>query len=668
MTARTLLALSLAAAACGARETPPAAPHPAEAPPAIADSLRLDSLLAETRTRWSVRPLPFTNAFRAGLDQGTRTTSGQPGPRYWQQRVHYRIDAEIDPASGRVTGAETLRYLNQSPDTLRQLVFLLYQNVFSEGVQRVRRVPVTGGVSLERVAVDGRAASAEAQQANGPRYRVDGTIMTLDLPVPLAPGGETSVDIAWSFTVPPRGAPRTGHDDHEAYVVAQWYPQVAVYDDLQGWHARPYWSNGEFYLEYGDFDVTITAPEGWIVAASGTLQNPEEVLSEEVQMRLRRAIEADRAVGIVTADELEAQAATVRDPGGTLTWSFAARDVRDFAFATSNRYVWDAAGVNLPDANGDGVPERVLVNALYRPEAPTWAGRAVDMMRHSVRFHAERWHPYIYPHITAAEGPIGGMEYPMLVFIGNPRDEVGLYSVLSHEIAHQWWAMMVGSNESEFGWMDEGLASYTEDLSVTDRYPRVDAPALTMMSYLSIAGSDQERPIMREGDLYGIGPQYGVATYSKPATLFRALEYVIGQQPMRNALRVYARRWLLKHPTPYDLFHTMEDVAGRDLDWFWWPWFYETATLDHAVARVTADSAETLILIEDLGDAPMPVPVRITFADGTTRDERLPVEPWLDGRVRQLLRIESTARVTQVEIDPDGLLPDVDRSNNVWSG
>jgi hypothetical protein len=616
-----------------------------------------------------VRPLQYTNAFRSALERGTRTTTGQPGPDYWQQRVHYRIDAEINPATGRVTGDETLRYLNQSPDTLRQLVFLLYQNVFSEGVQRVRRVPITGGVTLDRVAIDGRVASDDPQGA-GPRYAVDGTLMYLELPMPLPPGGETSVDIAWSFTVPPRGAPRTGHDQNEAYVVAQWYPQVAVYDDLLGWHARPYWSNGEFYLEYGDFEVSITAPEGWVVAASGTLQNDDEVLTDEVRMRLRRAIDSDRIVGIVTADELDAQATTAQDPGRVLTWRFAARDVRDFAFALSNRYLWDAAGVTVPDADGDGAPERVLVSALYRPKAPTWSN-AVAYMQHALAFHAQRWHAYIYPHITAAEGPIGGMEYPMLVFIGNPRDELGLYSVLSHEIAHQWWAMMVGSNESEHGWMDEGLATFTEDLSVAERFPQAEPRTATLDRYLSIAGRDQERPVMREGDLYGIGPQYGIATYHKPATLFRALEAVIGERTVHRALAVYARRWMLKHPTPWDLFHTIGDVAGRDLDWFWRPWFHETATLDQAIERVittTTETGETVtIVIEDQGEAPMPVPLRLTLADGSVRDETLPVEPWLDGRVRQMLRLVLPSPVRRVEIDPLRLLPDVDRSDNVWN-
>jgi len=616
------------------------------------------------RTRHAVRPVPTSNAFRAAIERGTRTADGRPGPNYWQQRIAYRIEAELDPVTARLSGAETIVYHNNSPDTLREMRFMLYQNAFAPGVQRVRRVPMTGGTRLERVAVEGQQAR-EGRMLTGPlTYVVDGTQMRLSLPRALPPGGSTTVQIAWSQAVPPRGAPRTGHAENEAFVVAQWYPQVAVYDDVNGWHALPYWTNGEFYLEYADFDVTLTLPEGWLVDATGVLQNADDVLPGPVRARVARALAQDSIVNVVTENDVDEGAATERAPGGHLEWRFVARDVRDFAFATSNRYMWDAARAILPDAHGDGRPDTVLVSALYRPQFAAWR-EAAHYTRHAVTFHAERWHPYIYPKVTSAEGPIGGMEYPMFVFIGSPSDSIALYSVISHEVAHQWYPMMVGSNESRYAWQDEGLVTYIEDLSVDDIFPGLDPALASQRAYLRIAGSDIEGEIMRAPDLFGIGPQYGVAAYTKPGTLLRALAGVIGEDRVQEGLRMYAERWLLKHPTPWDFFATLEAAAGRDLDWFWHPWYYETATLDHAVANVQQGTNGAEVVIEDLGDAPMPVLLRITLADGTIVDHELPVEPWLEGHTRQVLRVEG--HVARIEIDPGQWFPDVQRNNNVWS-
>ncbi|MHB1168312.1 MAG: M1 family metallopeptidase [Longimicrobiales bacterium] len=654
MMKRALLAGMLVLSGACATSSPP--------PPVATGPVTVDT--TPLRVRHAVRPVPYTNAFAAAIERGTRTDDGLPGPDYWQQRVQYRIEAELDPATARLSGAETIVYHNNSPDTLRELRFMLYQNAFAPGVQRVRQVPITGGTKLERVMVEGRPAR-EGPVITGPlTYAVSGTQMRLSLPGALPPGGSTTVQIAWSQTVPPRGAPRTGHAENEAFVVAQWYPQVAVYDDVNGWHSIPYWTNGEFYLEYADFDVTLTLPEGWLVDATGVLQNPDEVLPEPVRARVARALTQDSIVHVVTENDVEDGAATERAPGEQLEWRFVARDVRDFAFATSNRYVWDATRAILPDAHGDGRPDTVLVNAFYRPDFPAWREGA-RYTQHAVKFHAENWHPYIYPKITSAEGPIGGMEYPMLVFIGSPSDSVALYSVISHEVAHQWYPMMVGSNESRYAWQDEGLVTYVEDLSVSDIFTGLSPALASQRSYLRIAGSDAEGEIMRAPDLFGIGPQYGVAAYTKPGTMLRALAGVLGEDTVKQGLRMYAERWLLKHPTPWDFFATMEAAAGRDLDWFWHPWFFETATLDQAVTEVRQDVAGAEIVVEDIGSAPMPVLLRITLADGSTVERTLPVEPWLEGRTQQALRVDG--QVTRVEIDPDQWFPDVQRANNVWS-
>lgn len=635
---------------------------------------RTDPLLAvpgdSLRVRWSVRPVPPSRGYTRALAAGTRSATGAPGASYWQQRVRYRIDAELDPKTSRLTGASRVHYHNRSPDTLGVLQVMLYQNAFAEGAERVRQVPVTGGVTLERVTLDGTSLSGGARLGAG--YRVDGTLLYITPAQPLLPGDSAVLEFDWHFTVPPRGAPRTGHADGEAYVVAQWYPQVAMYDDVRGWHDLPYWTNGEFHQPYADYEVALTVPEGWSVSATGVLQNADEVLNERTRARLARALAQDSVVRVVTADDLETGGATVREPGGQLTWRFSAGDVRDFAFAASPRYLWDATRALLPDADGDGREEVVAVHALYRPEAERWH-EAARYMRHSLSYHARAWGPYIYPHVSAAEGPIGGMEYPMLLFIGSPRSPEALYGVLSHELAHQWFPMMVGSNETLYAWQDEGTASYMEDLSAADYFSGSRPALVTQDAYLAIAGRDAERPIMTPPDLFGAGPQYGIAAYSKPASLLRALSRVLGDSVFERGLRTYAERWLLKHPTPWDFFQTFEEVSGRELDWFWSPWYFDTAWLDQAVADVSvveggavAPAERVRITIEDLGTAPMPVELAVTLATGEVLRTTLPVQPWLAGRTTQTVDIDAPARVVRVEIDPERWFPDVARANNAW--
>lgn len=634
-------------------------PNPVPIPDSLFRGPAVEPLAADTaarRPRVAVRPLPVTRAFQQAVAQGTRTAQGTPGPRYWQQRVSYRIEAELDPATARLRGRSAVRYANRSPDTLRTVLVHLYQNAFAEGVQRVRRVPVTGGVTLARVAAEGAALTENARAGAG--YRVDGTLLTVTLPRALAPGDSTLLEFAWQFTVPPQGAPRTGHAQHEAYVVAQWYPQIAVYDDVRGWHDQPYWTNGEFYLEYGDFDVTLTLPVGWVVGATGELQNASDVLSPRTRERLQRALAQDSIVRVVTESELGEGGTTARSASGRLHWRFRARDVRDFAFATSRRYLWDATRV-VPEA---GSP--IAVHALYRPEARTWR-EAANYMRHATAFHS-RWHPYIYPQITAAEGPIGGMEYPMLVFIGAPASAQALYAVLSHEIAHEWFPMMVGSNETLYAWQDEGTVTYLEDLSVAEYFPGSQPALATQDAYLGIANTDQERPVMTPADLFGMGPQYGIAAYTKPGTLLRALRRVLGDETFERALRTYARTWLLKHPTPFDLFHTFEAVSGRDLAWFWTPWYFDTAWLDQSLRSVEVSGTRVRITVEDQGTAPMPVELVVTLRNGDVERVTLPVEPWLAGHRTQTVNLDVASPVVRVEIDPERWFPDVDRSDNQW--
>ncbi|HEX7240479.1 MAG TPA: hypothetical protein VF263_09450, partial [Longimicrobiaceae bacterium] len=315
---------------------------------------------ADTGTRALLLPVPVPPGYAEALRRGTRDTTGAPGPRYWQQRVRYTIEAELDPATATLRGRERIVYHNRSPAPLGEVVLNLYQNVFAEGAPRNRQAPVTGGIRLERVAAQGQPLTG---------YALQGTIARLPLPRPLAPGDSAALEVEWSFRVPPAGAWRTAWEDAlggRVFQVAQWYPQVAVLDDVRGWDATPYLGDGEFYLEYGDFDVSLTLPPGWLVGATGELRNAGEVLPPGVLARLSAAAGTDGVTRVVTGDDLAAGRATLPGRGGKLTWRFAAREVRDFAFAASDRYAWDAVPATVP-GEGAAPARAVLVHALYRP-------------------------------------------------------------------------------------------------------------------------------------------------------------------------------------------------------------------------------------------------------------------------------------------------------------
>jgi hypothetical protein len=598
-----------------------------------------------------------TPAFARAVDRGTRTRTGRPGPRYWQQWAEYRLAAELDPATRRLTGRGTVRYFNRSPDTLRAVYAHLHPNLFAPDAIRNEAVPVTGGMDVTRVAVGGQVL---APADSGPGTAVAATRLRITLPAPLAPGANVDLEFAWSYTVPPDGAPRTGTDG-AVFFVAYWYPQVAVYDDVTpGWQIDPYMGTSEFYMGYGDYEVALTVPAGWLIGATGTLENAADVLSPVARARLDSARTRPGVVHVVRADERGARG------GGKRTWRFRARNVRDFAFGTSDQYVWDATHAAGGDANGDGRPDTTAIHTLYRPTAATW-DQSAAYARHAVEFLSRWLWPYTYPQMTAVDGIVScsGMEYPMITCIGGRRDTLSLYSVTVHEIGHMWFPMEVGSDERRYAWMDEGLTRFNQAEGMREFFTGYDRLAQSRRNYLNLARDGGEAELMRHGDLYPYGTSaYGVASYDKMALILHALREILGEETFRRAYREYGNRWRGKHPHPFDFWNTFDDVSGRDLDWFWRTWFFETWTLDQAVAGVSAAGDSTEIVIEDRGLAPLPVRLAITRADGSVQALTLPVEPWLAGARRQTVRV--AGRATKVEIDPELKFPDIERGNNVW--
>lgn len=593
-----------------------------------------------------------------------RTGAGRPGPGYWQQRADYRIRASLDPATSVLRGRETIHYVNRSPDRLPYLWLFLEQNICAPGsiTNQLDQPPLrflssvfdfscagfSGGLTLDSVRILGREA----------RRTIYGTVMRIDLRTPLATGQALDLDIAWSFVVPPYGAGRMGHDG-TLYEIAQWYPRMVVYDDVRGWNHEPYIGGGEFYLEYGSFDVALTLPAGYVVAATGQLQNPLQVLTPAQRARLVRARGSDTAIAIITADEAGQAAKVSPRTTGTLTWHFTADSVRDFAFAASPGFRWDASA-------WDGI----LVHTYYRPAATLWP-EANRMVREAVRYYSQQWFHYPYSQISSIEGPIEGMEYPMMTFDPAGPERIDLQWVLAHELGHQWAPMVAGNNERLYPWMDEGFNTFI-DLANAAQYwkgtPYGDSIEVHPLHlYPDHAVPGQEQPMItnpvQSRDLFWTG-------YQKPALMMQLLRYdVMGKDRFDPAFREYFRTWAFKHPTPSDFFRLMRDQSGMELDWFWREWIFTTARLDQAVDSVAVDRADPddreSVYLSNRGTMVMPLTMAVTYADGTTEQVRLPVEMWNLGP-RFTWRGPAGKTIVSVVIDPDQRLPDVARGNNSW--
>ncbi len=618
-------------------------------------------------TTASAIELPADAAFNRAVNRGTRTLRGAPGPKYWQQWTDYQLQAELNPTSKRLTGQGTLTYHNRSPDALAEVYVHLLHNLFAPGARHNTDVPWSiEGVGLTQVAAQGQAL--KPVKNGGVGYEVDGTVMRIRLPRPIPPGGSAPLEFSWKLRIPPDGAPRGGQDG-ETYFISYWYPQMAVYDDVSGWQIDQYLGNAEFYMGYGNYDVALTLPEGWLVTSTGALTNPEEVLSAQTRARLDSAGQSTGVVRVVGEADRKAGTSTAQGTGGKLTWRFRADSVRDVAWGASSKFLWDATNAAVGDADGDGRPDTAAVHAFYRPElrASNW-DQSARYSRHSVEFFSRYLLPYPYPHMTAVDGPTscGGMEYPMMTCIGGQWDTLGLYEVTTHEIGHMWFPMLVGSDEKRYAWMDEGLTQFNQSQAMADFFKGFDDEERNRGNYLGFVEGGGEVELIHHGDRYPTYGSYGVASYYKPATVLVALRGVLGAETFNKAFREYAQRWLYKHPSPHDLFNTFEDVAGQDLSWFWRSWLFETWKLDQAIDTVGAAGDSLEVVIENRERALMPVHLALTRTGGRVDTLTIPASVWFSGERRWPIRVAREPTVRSIEIDPRRDFPDIDRSNQIW--
>ena len=617
------------------------------------------------------RPIPYPvtppRDFQRAVAQGTRSLTGAPGPSYWQQWTDYTIHARLDTAAKRLDGTVRILYHNNSPRPLPVLWLQILQNHHKEGMVRNRPAEITGGMEIKSVVI-GTDTLAESDQGGRSTYRTNGTEMVLQLPRALQPRDSIGVEIGYGFKIPQSGVGgRMGWSRDDLFYLAYWYPQMAVYDDVVGWQIDQFLGTAEFYMGYGDYDVTLDVPQGWLVVGTGTLANASEMLPPAVLDRLHRAAASDTVVHVLTPDDFGPGKETRTAPSGVLSWHY----VADVAYSVTRESRWDAARTPVGDRNGDGRTDYARVDAIWRVTAPLWAN-AWRYAQHSIDEHS-RWtgFPYPWPHMTAVEGEDiigGGMEYPMMTLISGyaGASDTSLHGVVSHELAHMWVPMTVGTDERRYGWMDEGTTSFNTSAEENEFYPGRRWELGNYQGYEQAALLGLEGEIMRWSDYQYTSYAYSIASYAKPATLLWTLDGLLGRETFLKAYHTFVRTWAFKHPKPWDLFDTFNYVSGRNLDWFWRTFYYQTWMLDQAVGSVTLQNDGTHIVVDDRGLAPMPARLTITLQNGDTLHREIPVDTWLSGARSAEIVLRTSSPVTKVEIDAEEVFPDVDRRNNTW--
>lgn len=604
-----------------------------------------------------------------------RSADGAPGPKYWQNSAGYTIHATLDEPDTMIKGDVTIYYTNNSPDTLNYLWLQLDQNIFKPGSRGWDATPVSGDrFDVKGYTKGGYHIESASVTYKGKTYQIDPVItdtrMQLRLPFNLKPNGDKiDIKVKYDFNIPEYGADRMGRlytQQGVIYQLAQWYPRMCVFDDIHGWSTLPYMGLGEFYCEYGNFDYYITVPADMIVAGSGVLQNPQDVLTVTELKRLNEAKKSDSTVHIIREDEV-GKASTRPQHNGMLTWHFKMHDSRDISWAASKAFIWDAARINFPSGR------KGIAMAVYPAESAGYQayGRATQYLKQSIEFYSKTYYEFPWDNATVVAGVALGMEYPGIVFCSYKIKDGNLWHDVTHEIGHNWFPMLVGSDERRFMWMDEGLNTFINgyasnwfhngeygdtNRSMSDRGAR-------MMNRIS-------EPLMTPPEAMGLR-DYG-AYYFKTALALNILrDNVIGPDRFDYAFKMYIKRWAYKHPQPGDFFRTMNDAAGDDLNWFWKEWFYTTWKLDQAVQGVkyvdNDASKGSLITIENLDKMALPVTIKVTEQNGNSSTINLPVDIWQRGG-EWTFKYNSTTPLTSVTIDPDNVYPDADRSNNTWKG
>ena len=607
-----------------------------------------------------------------------RSASGKPGPLFWQNRADYQIKASLDPTSRKLSGEEVLSYTNHSPDELDVLWLQLDQNRYrkdARGAFADDRFPTefTDGYTIASVQVEG--SDGKLQKAD---WLVSDTRMQVTLPMPLkARDGKLRLHISYSYTVPGEFGGRTDVNpskNGDIFEIAQWFPRMCVYDDLLGWDTAPY-LNQEFYLDYGDYDYSITVPSDMIVVGAGELLNPKDVLTTTQLQRLDQAKHSDATVMIRSAAEVNDPSSRPKHDG-TLTWHFRMQNSRDVAFGASKAYVWDAARINLPEG------KTALAMSAYPVESAgndAWS-RATEYLKASVEYFSKQWYPYPYPVAINEAGTAGGMEYPSITFDDKTAHSKELQPLIAHEIGHTWFPMIVGTDERRDAWMDEGFNTFI-DVYEADHFNHGEFAPKRDPEYAPGGGNPADEivkvltdpeapPVLTIADQTREKYRHPVTYFKSAYGLILLREQIIGPERFDPAFRRYIRTWAYKHPSPSDFFRFMDSETGEDLSWFWRGWYQHNWKLDMAVQNVTPLDGDwhkgAQVTVANLDQLVLPATLEVLYTDGSKQDVRVPVETWMQHH-SFTIRVDGNKPVKSATIDPAHAIPDVNRSNNTFT-
>ena len=614
----------------------------------------------------SVQSFPQEKLFiprniQPAYEKGTRSPDGKPGAEYWQNSSEYKIDVEIDPSSYLVNGTEKIIYYNNSPDTLKRIVLRLYPNVFKKGSARDYSIipeGVTDGVSLTKLII----GSNEINLENKSVYRVINTTAIVYLTEYIPPKASLNLSLEWSFNISSKATLRMGVYDSTTVLVGYWYPQIAVYDDIDGWDFYNYGGQEEFYNDFSSFDVSITLPNNFGVWATGELQNPEDVLSEEIYQKYLQAQESDSVVRIITSDDINSSS-IYYNYNSRNTWRFKANNVTDFAFAFSDHYLWDGLRT-IVDSNSN---YSVFVQAIYPADSPDFH-EVAEISKKLISYFSNDMPGIKFPFpsfISFNNGRSGGgMEFPMMINDGSPDILENTISLTAHEIAHQYFPFYVGTNEKKYAFMDEGWAvmlifKYMENLTgFNSRLAR------NVAVYQDLAGTEDDIPQIIPSLSMAYTP-YRSSAYDRSSIAYEILRDMLGDKLFLNALQEYIERWKGKHPTPYDFYFTFNEVTGQNLDWFWKPWFFEIGYPDLAIDKVDVQEGKAIIEIESLGTIPVPIKLTVSYEDDSSEVIYFKADVWKNSDRTFITEIVLTGSLKEIKLG-DINIPDSNRENNLY--
>jgi len=596
--------------------------------------------------------LPVPAEVQRAYNKGTRDISGKPGKHYWQNHADYALKVDFNPGTRLISGQVEIKYQNNSPDTLKQLWFKLYPNLYKKGVagkSRISEADKHSGVAIKDLKIGDRVLNTDA-------YVIDGTNMHANI-AGLSPGKSMTIKLSYSYTLNKGSHVRTGQVDEGAYFVAYFFPRVAVYDDLDGWNKFPYTGEEEFYNDFGDYKAEITVPENYVVWATGDLKNADKVLNKKVAERLELAERVDSVVNIISKADLEKQTVTNK---GVNTFKFDARYVPDFAFAVSNHYLWKSTSVVVDSAS----LRRTRVDAVFNENHKDYY-EVIDFARHTVHAMSHgfpKW-PYPYPHETIFDG-LDQMEYPMMVNDNPVKERDDAITLTVHEIFHTMFPFYMGTNETKHAWMDEGWATIGEwEIGPMIEPKMVDTYGVEPTA--STSGRKDDTPITTlTTELKGAGTFTN--SYPKPAMGYLFVKDYLGEALFTKALHHYIKNWNGKHPMPHDFFYSMNEGSGKNMDWFWKRWFYEEGVTDLGIAGATKVASGYEIRIDNKSNKPLPIDLLLTYADGTQESIHRTIGVWESGASSVKIEVPTKKALKRILLGGPHT-PDKNKSDNIMN-